>query len=1780
MSRLRFFLVLSIIASAISFYSVSFSQTPESSNSIIRTITFGNSHGQYLSVAAADFDEDGIQDLVIGMKNARLLFFRGNARSIYPNGKISESPFFEPREIETTHDPDYLAAGDFDADGHYDLIAAKKGGISFQHLPGNGKGGFRKTIEAKLSGSVSALIAADINRRDGLMDFVVGINNDTAAKALIFEGPNGALHSQPEEILLPGDASSFATGQLDNDYEIDLAIAAGSDLVVVKGRDRKLSQDQRTRSQISAAETHQISLTEKIASISIHDSLSLTVQSEAGELLNLRNSGKTVPGTTAPEWAIKSRSKNSFDNQAKYLPMRLNSDALTDFIILKDGEEPVAALTVANSTISVNSTADSNVRDSEITLREAILIANGTLAKNTLTAAEQLLVAGNPAAGLDAIHFAIPGAGVPTISIGSLPTITDIVEIDGTTQSAGRVELNGTTGFSGQAFNITAGSSLVRGMAIYGIPNASGLAIRLATSGNNIIEGNYLGLNASGVAAQSTGINIQLQSGDNLIGGTAAQARNVISNCRAQAIYISGAANNNLIQGNYIGTDPTGLIAAGNAQGIRIFSPSINNTIGGTTAGSGNVIASCGDDGIDLATTGNLVQGNLIGLGANGTTDLGNAGDGIFLSGGTNFIGGTTALSRNVISGNGGNGIKLEFNAASNNIIQGNYIGTNSAGTSAFPNFANGIFAVASNNNTIGGAVAGAGNLISGNGQDGIQIGNSFFDTTGNVIQGNLIGTDVTGTVRIQNVGDGLDLAYRYANHLIGGTDPLARNVISGNGENGIRVKNFGATNTNSVHGNFIGTNIFGTGPLGNSQNGVLNDGSNFTGIFLGGVANGQANTIAFNNGDGISGQPSSTINSFARGNRIFSNNGLGIDIRSDGVTANQAGRADNFPVLTSATNIFSSTNVIGNLNSAAGTYSVDFYSSVTCDPSGNGEGEVFVGTTSIVTNGTNNANINFNIAPQIPGGRFITAVAVAADGLTSEFSNCKQVEGDEPPPPDDDLALHIIAPGKGGNSGRVTVRITGQGMDQGAIVKLSRNGEADILAQSIGVNPTGTFTMATFEFDGTTEGFWNLTVTNPDTESATLSNAFEVEPKKADQLWAELIGPKLAIIRRPTTFYIVYGNRGNTNLYGVPLFIGGIPASATVELGFEITTPQFFPDNPPINFNQLDDVTINGQEKLIALFLPVIPPGVSGVLPITIKVPTEQPVTFRYGFSNPWMTVGANGLQLSSGFQPQFDDCMQSIISIVTSLIPGLDCLAAIGNLLYDAVETVEDETRQSIWGFGESLVQTVIECGGESLPILKAYDLAIQVFNILYANASFYRDCWSLIWEKSTEFAASRDPNDKVGSGLTDSGYIPGDSPLQYYIYFENMASATLPAQEVFITDQLDPAKMDLSTLSLGPIVFGDHVVTPPVGAAQFNTDLDLRPDQDLIVRIKVELDQPSNTLKWSLQSIDPATGELPQDPLVGILPPNINPPEGEGHVVFNVMPKAGLPTGTVIQNQARIIFDLNDPIDTGTWLNTIDITSPESELNPIPAASCEPNFDLTWSGSDEGSGIQTYDIFASQDGGPFVRAITNSDKTSGIFRGRPGSSYSFYSIAKDLVRNTEDKSPVVEATATSCALFFDSFDDSDASDWSSTKPEAWSVTGETLIGISNKKADILSPFAGCSGSCTMEFDVILEAPKTTAILLGWFFDKKNFVEIQIKETKILLKQKAKSIVAKKSVKMEIPLNVVHRVSVNFDGSAFHVSVNGQNVLDVPTTVSPSGTIGARVKKGQASFPEFVVF
>ena len=287
------------------------------------------------------------------------------------------------------------------------------------------------------------------------------------------------------------------------------------------------------------------------------------------------------------------------------------------------------------------------------------------------------------------------------------------------------------------------------------------------------------------------------------------------------------------------------------------------------------------------------------------------------------------------------------------------------------------------------------------------------------------------------------------------------------------------------------------------------------------------------------------------------------------------------------------------------------------------------------------------------------------------------------------------------------------------------------------------------------------------------------------------------------------------------------------------------------------------------------------------------------------------------------------------------------------------------------------------------------------------------------SYTFAGPTDPNSIYGpGGYGPEGFVAGDVPLPYFITFDNKATADAPAQVVTVTEQLD-ANLDWSTFQLADFDFGGAIYPIPAGLTSYSTVIDDTASEGVYVDVDASFNALTGLLTWTFTSIDPTTFDVPVgNPEEGFLPPDVNPPEGDGFVSYSVDPAASDTTGTDINAQGTVIFQAGLPdqssLNTQKISNTIDDGPPTSSVKPLPAYS-PASFTVGWAGEDDpgGSGIRSYDIYVSDNGGPFTLWQADTAQTSGIYTGQNGQTYSFYSVATDNVGNQQPTPSAAQAT-----------------------------------------------------------------------------------------------------------------------------------------------------------------------
>lgn len=602
-------------------------------------------------------------------------------------------------------------------------------------------------------------------------------------------------------------------------------------------------------------------------------------------------------------------------------------------------------------------------------------------------------------------------------------------------------------------------------------------------------------------------------------------------------------------------------------------------------------------------------------------------------------------------------------------------------------------------------------------------------------------------------------------------------------------------------------------------------------------------------------------------------------------------------------------------------------------------------------------------------------------------------------------LSLEAIVPNRGGNAGVVTATMHGTGLVEEIEFKLVRQGEPDIVPVHTKLDPNGNFATALFDLRERVPGLWSLEADGSD-GSAALVDAFTIEAGGGPVVFTDVIGPVLTLRDRATPFTFLVGNSGNTDALGVLVFIGGLPKDATIQLHFDVTQPSD-PNMDPGSVSPFMDDDTDPTAQILPLFIPVLGAGNIIPLALTVTVPTARCIILTAVRAGPLVQFPPpeNEADLCNGWVANAFSCFSSL-----PFPPPLGCaLGILEGFRSISCAAISDNPLEL------NFLSAVRSAAGAGLSCVEDLTFILKILNTIRRGFSITEKCSKFITGQALDvcIASAFDPNDKVGAtGTGPQRYMSGEEPVRYMILFENKPEATAPAHEVVITDALQAAQLDLDTVSLGPIVFGGRHVTPPSGRTEFATDVDLRPDRNVIVRIEAGLDKDTGVITWSFVSLDPATEQPSVDPLGGFLPPNQFPPEGDGSVFFTVAVKTDAVTGTEIRNSARIVFDTNEPIDTPEWLNTIDRSKPASQVLAPEVTGCE-SVNLSWSGTDQGSGIRSYTIFISEAGGPYIEWLANTTATSGDFTGQPGSTYAFYSVARDHAGNLETAPPVADVT-----------------------------------------------------------------------------------------------------------------------------------------------------------------------
>ena len=798
----------------------------------------GLSHSAATSMASADFDKDGVPDLVIAFSTAegsRILLYPGNVKSIFPDrpealqafldGRPGEPPFFPPEVIyEGDERPDFLVAGDFDADSIYDLVLGSRDGSQLRLLRGDGRGGILSSVTREFDGRITALQAGEVNYRDGLQDFAVTLDGSEGAQLLVFEWPEGAWRGDPERFPLPAPAREVVLGRMDDDRYGDLAVAAGSEVTIVRGRDRKLSFPESHRKQLEPAQVMSYPLTSPPVALAVGnfiggalDEVAVRLANGTLELIEVGESGirliadyplPGMGGALSPAevgteiiaglWTARLSGSNLDDllvsgggtfllssgpsspstgppgvlrlaeqSLREILPLRLNPDTVDDLVLLTTSQQAVLFQSQPENPITVNDPGDEGDGGGFDRVCDTGNTSDGLTGKCTLRAAIQ------QAKGLRDENN-MPFNVMINVDSGKVPQITPSLAllVDGhqITLLGNGLIIDGTDTVGGVVNQDANGLILLKpdGSLIRGVTfrNFKGRGIHNIDSSNTTVEGcrfedNTLG----GILVEA----IFREVSGTVIGGTTAEAGNhFVRNYGGIAWneHTRGFQKGGTIQGNIVGMPGQG----NTVYGIDLSAGIAGNKIGGTEPGAGNLIEDNGSYGIGA---GGIVQGNIVRGNGKDPADFVFQGVGMRASG---QVGGTTLAAANIVIGNGGFGI------AGGGMIQGNFVGIDpgpvaivqravsrgnddASGHPTSPaqgNLGGGIVGIGG---IIGGTVEGAGNTIAFNQGPGVEIGP---------------GEPVLGNSIYSNDGPGIDIPNLARVPVLSPTLSLSEGVLSG----------------------------------------------------------------------------------------------------------------------------------------------------------------------------------------------------------------------------------------------------------------------------------------------------------------------------------------------------------------------------------------------------------------------------------------------------------------------------------------------------------------------------------------------------------------------------------------------------------------------------------------------------------------------------------------------------------------------------------------------------------------------------------------------------------------------------------------------------------------------------------------------------------------------------------------------------------------------------------------------------------------------------------------
>lgn len=633
------------------------------------------------------------------------------------------------------------------------------------------------------------------------------------------------------------------------------------------------------------------------------------------------------------------------------------------------------------------------------------------------------------------------------------------------------------------------------------------------------------------------------------------------------------------------------------------------------------------------------------------------------------------------------------------------------------------------------------------------------------------------------------------------------------------------------------------------------------------------------------------------------------------------------------------------------------------------------------------------------------------------------------------------IQPAEGGNTGDVTIDVFGGGLD--TLFKGRIMAGTSLIAASVQTDIAGPSSInLRFDLRGKAIGDYQLYVEKSGGPSYNIPGGFKIIKGVAPDPWVNLVGRNRFLFNTWTTYTVNYGNKGNVDALMVPFYIV-ISRSPGLEVDFK-EVGLYSIDSAGVekvdDNTYVDADTLFGEPKKVrayAYIMPLIPANSSNAF--NIKIKSGESVTVYCWAEKPWFQsppnqkkIGCVADILGNGPIPQVSAIQCFEKELEKRLIDGLAEMAKIKTFCafefgFDDEGRKKCEQRKAIIHVIKTIgsISKTCKVKPEERDTLSKWLVRAIIARALKLDAPLNRDHFSYgkditrgsTDECSAEFepqnpgsmsstaVASLDPNEKAGpAGYGPDNYLNANTGFPYTIYFENKATATAPAHQIAITDSLDMAVFDLASFSFGNIYLGDSVINVSPGLQSFSFDKKLS-GLNVIARVSGELDTLTGTIKWLFRSLDPGSFEDVEDPDIGILPPNILSPAGEGNVTCFVKLKNKPAHGQQIINKASIVFDASPAIITNEHVVTFDLQAPSSTVDSVVSILGTEQIRVAWSGSDGDSGLKSYYIYSINSHKDTVLWLGGTTETSGVFPGQAGGTYSFYSIAVDYACNVEE-------------------------------------------------------------------------------------------------------------------------------------------------------------------------------